>query len=108
MAIIAHFVVKSGICGDKNLLTQKQVYHLSGENVHFFQKKAQKMVKFQIKITLFFSISMEGGGGSEVRTQSGIFHIFFLTIPLMNYYLMNELFFNGSNFLMNNYFFVNK
>ena len=38
-AVIEHFTVKSGICGDKKLLAQKQVYHffgiLNGENTLF-------------------------------------------------------------------------
>ena len=40
-AVIEHFAVKSGICGDKNLFALKQVYHFWGFSmvkIHFFQK----------------------------------------------------------------------
>ena len=40
-AVIANFAVKSSICGNKNFLSQKQVYHFFGgfsmAKIHFFQ-----------------------------------------------------------------------
>ena len=65
----------------------KVFWIFNGEN-KLFTKSSQKMVQFQKKITLFFSIIGRGRGGQDLSWNFPYFFLnFFLTLPLCTLFL---------------------